>query len=190
MAACLERALTTCIKAAKGESIEEEEDWSKRLKILAQEMGNKPARTTKLTTQAIRKSFINVAESTISALLAYKSLFFSIENTVYYGGEFKRNAPFNSFKQYAESSTFQRAVKIEINIQIAEILSKYIFKPYILCTFHEFSYEIKAYNGKETQFIKKSYGVALSEEEVNHIVNFIGQSFADLYETYVKENNK
>lgn len=190
MAACLERALTTCIKAAKGESIEEEEDWSKRLKILAQEMGNKPARTTKLTTQAIRKSFINVAESTISALLAYKSLFFSIENTVYYGGEFKRNAPFNSFKQYAESSTFQRAVKIEINIQIAEILSKYIFKPYILCTFHEFSYEIKAYNGKETQSIKKSYGIALSEEEVNHIVNFIGQSFADLYETYVKENNK
>ena len=192
MAACLERALTTCIKAAKGESIEEEEDWSKRLKLLAQEMENKPARTTKLTTQAIRESFIHVAESTLSTLLAYKSLFFSIEATTFYGGNFRLNAPFNNFKQYAESksTTFQRAVKIEINIQIAEILAKYIFKPYILCTFHEFSYEIKAYNSKETQSIKKNYGVALSEEEVNYIVNFIGQGFANIYEAYVKDNNK
>jgi len=192
MAACLERALTTCIKAAKGESIEEEEDWSKRLKLLAQEMENKPARTTKLTTQAIRESFIHVAESTLSTLLAYKSLFFSIEATTFYGGNFRLNAPFNNFKQYAESksTTFQRAVKIDINIQIAEILAKYIFKPYILCTFHEFSYEIKAYNSKETQSIKKNYGVALSEEEVNYIVNFIGQGFANIYEAYVKDNNK
>ncbi|WP_075558080.1 Fic family protein [Parabacteroides timonensis] len=34
MEGCLERALTTCIKAAKGESIEEEDDFEKQLAIL------------------------------------------------------------------------------------------------------------------------------------------------------------
>lgn len=34
MKGCLERALTTCIKAAKGESIEEEDDFQKQLAIL------------------------------------------------------------------------------------------------------------------------------------------------------------
>lgn len=41
MSKCMEAALTVCIKAAKGESIEEEDDFQKQIKLLQQQAGRK-----------------------------------------------------------------------------------------------------------------------------------------------------
>lgn len=188
MAACLEKAIKTCIKAAKGEEIEEEEDWKKRLKLLSRERKSKPARTTALTTQAVRESFIPAIDSIIDSLLTYNALFSKITGVVRWGLYWEKG--FKDFKAYIEHETIREDIQIHLAIQIAETLPGYIHNITAKCLFHEFTYEIQVECGSKMESIKKNYGTIITEEETNHLINAVGQSFADLYETYVKENNQ
>ena len=72
---CLERALDTRIRAAKGESIEEKDDWKKSLKLHYGNKLNRPELTAELKSQLLETKFPEMLRYIDNELTPYYSLF-------------------------------------------------------------------------------------------------------------------
>lgn len=75
MKGCLERALDTRIRAAKGESIEEKDDWKKSLKLHYGNKLNRPELTAELKSQLLETKFPEMLRYIDNELTPYYSLF-------------------------------------------------------------------------------------------------------------------
>lgn len=75
MEGCLERALDTRIRAAKGESIEEKDDWKKSLKLHYGNKLNRPELTAELKSQLLETKFPEMLRYIDNELTPYYSLF-------------------------------------------------------------------------------------------------------------------
>ena len=79
MSNCLERALTISIKAAKGESIEDADDWRKNLKLKYRDQINKPEVTEELVDRILQKDFVGLLQYVDNELSEFYSVFTSVQ---------------------------------------------------------------------------------------------------------------
>ena len=77
MKKCLERALTISIKGAKGESIEEADDWRKNLKLKYRDQINKPEVTEEDKERILSNDFPELLKYIDKELSVFYSLFSS-----------------------------------------------------------------------------------------------------------------
>lgn len=188
MSECLERALSLRIKAAKGESIEEEDDWKKEIILNSHLRKNKPARTVDFTTKAIRESFIPTIKELISSLDICKEVCFGIDYSVSTGDQYQTPRKVAEFYSFAEKNTFKFHVRLNIKFRIAEFLPKYDITTSVECRFKEFEYEIVCKQKGQDHIIKLNYGCVPSTRQINKLVSFIGRHVAEVYAKYRDEN--
>lgn len=81
MESCLERALTLRIKAAKGDEIEEEDDWQKELKIKFSPKLNLPEKSKETVNRVMAHVFLPLIRQVNDNLKSYYSIFQSVKWT-------------------------------------------------------------------------------------------------------------
>lgn len=190
MKECLHRALDIRIRAAKGESIEEEDDWKKKIVLKAQQRRDKPARTRELTTMTIREAFVPAVRHIIESLDVCKSICFDIEYRVYTGNNYQNNyANIQDFFKFAEKNNFQYHVKVHIKIRIAELIPQYDISAVVECLFNEFHYEFITKIDKTLSTIKFRYRTVPSLRQMKQLSSCIGNHIYEVYERYCEDND-
>lgn len=162
---CLESALNISIKAAKGESIEDADDWRKSLKLKYRDKINKPEVTEDIASKIIN-DFANLLKQIDNELSEFYSLFTSVQwdpaNSLYSSGltnrHFFANIFFdNLFDIIASGFT----VHISLDIQ------QFKYRIEISITGEQ---EGKPLYGKEM-----SYNDVITEQDKTDIINAIGR---------------
>lgn len=189
MRVCLERAISIRISAAKGENIDEEDDWRKEIVIQSKLRKDRPARTIELTTKAVRESFIPAIDSIISNLDICKSICYDINYSVSTGASYQSNWSIPEFHSFAVNNKFQFHTKLNIKIRVAELLPSYNITASVECLFNEFGYKITTTINKETHTTKLYYNTTLSEYQIKKIISFIGNHISHVYRLYCEEND-
>lgn len=190
MKGCLERALDIRIRAAKGESIEEKDDWKKRISVLSQRAKSKPARTTKLMRQALLDSFIPLVKTVDDAIRQFAEVFFSIESGI--ASNFSdinfRNG-IESFENFTkQGNTYKKPAYIS-NIKITQFINAYDFDIIIQCVFDEFGFEFQSnIGGVQGQTISLRYNQTITPQQIDDVVRCIGEQAAIQYEIFINEN--
>ena len=119
MSQCLERALAISIKAAKGESIEDADDWRKSLKLKYQTELNMPEITKETQNGILNGDFTDLLKKIDEELTEFYSLFTSVSwkpsNPSYFNGV---NGAFYSVIDFSKrfdviSATFSITILIE-----------------------------------------------------------------------------
>lgn len=174
---CLESALILCIKAAKGENIEEADDWKKNLKLKYPDRLNKPALTEEIKKNILETVFQPLLNHINKELSEFYSLFHSFkwENGV-------ANYRYETYDSYVSSIFFSKKQQLNINNRHISI---------ILGT-KQFVYNISVYLDAENPFIdnedellytkEMSYSENLTEHDFDDIVNVIGRYWNDFLE--------
>ena len=189
MKGCLRRALDIRIRAAKGEDIEEDDDWKKNILLKAQQRKGKPARTKEFTTRAIREAFIPTIKHVIESVNLCSGVCFSIKYQVNTGVNYQTAHEVQNFYHYAENNSFQYHVRLYATIRIAEFLYKYDVKSTVDCQFNEFGYEIVTMVNNQPLSMKFRYGTVPSERQMKQLSSFIGRHISDMYDRYCEEND-
>lgn len=191
MKSCLERALTLRIRAAKGESIEEDDDWKKKLAVLSKLRESKPARTAELSTLAVIEGFIPTINHMIESLSSCGRVFYKIAGTYQYrtqrGWVSSDRA---AFPQYAQTHKIINPVLFQLDIKISETQSKYDCSFVIECSFREFCYDIILSHGKEAYPITLNYGKVPSKSQMKKLEKQMGQYIVETYTKYCEEFDK
>lgn len=189
MKRCLWRALDIRIRAAKGEDIEEEDDWKKNILLKAQQRKEKPARTKEFTTRAIREGFMPTIKHVIESIDVCSAVCFSIKYKVATGMNYQTVKEVQDFYHFAENNTFQYHVRLYVTAKIAEFLYKYDVTATVDCNFNEFGYEIVARVNAQPLTIKFRYGTKPSLRQMKQLSNHIGRFIAEMYDMYCEEND-
>ncbi|MBO7608372.1 MAG: Fic family protein [Paludibacteraceae bacterium] len=165
MKKCLERALTISIKGAKGESIEEADDWRKSLKLKYRNQMNKPEVTEEDKERILSNDFPELLKHIDNELSEFYSLF-SSEYWVHKEGR--------SFIFFGiEHNESEIPVSVDINI-----------------TFKQFFYRISVtYNDENSQESKiyeneYSYSKEITIQDKTDIINAIGNRLNQFIEKY------
>lgn len=191
MKSCLERALTLRIRAAKGESIEEDDDWKKKLAVLSKLRESKPARTAELSTLAVIEGFIPTVNHMIESLNSCGKVFHKIVGTYKYRTQRGWAASDRAaFPQYAQTHKIINPVLFQLDIKISETQSKYDRSFVIECSFREFCYDIILCHGKEAYPITLNYGKVPSKSQMKKLEKQMGQDIVKAYTTYCEEFDK
>lgn len=177
MTKCLERALTICIKGAKGESITEADDWKKTLRVKYGGKLNKPALTVELRNKILQEDFGSLLEQINQELSEFYSIFNSViwEPSVgsYFTSEEEPNYDYFS-TIYFEKEFHNRTSKFEIHIQL---------------TMHQFIYQLEVIpfinNASQKCLVYKefTYSEIITEKDRSYIVNAIGNYLTQFLET-------
>lgn len=174
MSNCLERALTISIKAAKGESIEDADDWRKNLKLKYRDQINKPEVTEEVANKIRDIDFKSLLQQIDNELSEFYSIFTSVQwepSVANYNnpeqGFFVSNIDF--YKEFIH-------IKSGFTIQIA-------------LTIQQFLYKIEVYYIKQMESLplyKKdlSYTEFITEQDKSDIVNVIGKFLNQFIETH------
>ena len=171
---CLERALTISIKAAKGESIEEADDWRKNLKLKYRDKINKPEMTEEVANKIIENDFRSLLQQIDSELSEFYSVFTSVLWKPSIGNfGIKEQGVYNAdilFNKEFGAITPQVKIRIQLTIQ------QFLYKMTILFTKPHTNW-IGLYN-KEL-----SYTDSISEQDKHEIINTIGNLLYQFVET-------
>lgn len=196
MEKCMERALMMRIKAAKGENIDEEDDWKKKLKILSKKVQSSPSKTNELVNKALKENLFVLNDKIIESLTPFKDMFFRIEvcgiKRVFDYGVILGGCDFTieRFKEKLDDN-FANDVDAEIIIQISENIREYDMEIRVGYRFYERNYEISISLGVgnvKTESLK--YNQTLSQNQIDSFVNFIGQNVVQFYERYLQDNRE
>ena len=178
---CLERALEISIKGAKGERIEEDDDWRKNLKTKYRDKINLPQATPEVVNKLIEQDFKTLLEKTHDELSEFYSLFTTVNE----------NAIMASFDQHRATShqdiLFSKdfgAYHVDFSIRIS-----------ILC--RQFEYIVEVALTLTQQNIRKvllqkqkTYSENITEKDESKIINEIGKLFSVFIETKGFISNK
>lgn len=172
MSTCLERALNISIKAAKGESIEDADDWRKNLKIKYRDKINKPEVTEDIANK-VKDDFVGLLKQIDNELSEFYSLFTTArwEPAVAQYAE-KDNILFANINFYKEFNVIKSNIIIQTSLTIQQFLYKI---------------EISIIrNMGRTPIYKKelSYAEAITEQDKTDIVNVIGKHINLFIETH------
>ena len=171
---CLERALTMSIKAAKGESIEEEDDWRKNLKLKYRDKMNMPEMTLEIKEKILKEDFIGLLAHIDNELAEFYSLFTAVIWD-----------PDSKTYHIRNDSDFLTRIEFDKNFGIITLG----FVIHVEIVFMQFQYEIRALyantmNQKLTLFEKEySYSEHITEQDKKDVVNAIGQRLNQFIET-------
>lgn len=172
MSNCLERALTISIKAAKGESIEDADDWRKNLKLKYRDKMNMPEMTLEIK-ENILQDFMGLLAHIDNELAEFYSLFTTV----------KWNPDSKTY--HIRNDSFWTQIAFDKNFGFITMG----FVIHVEIVFMQFQYEIRALyanimNQKQTLFEKEySYSEHVTEQDRNDVVNAIGQRLNQFIET-------
>lgn len=169
---CLERALNISIKAAKGESIEDTDDWRKNLRLKYRNKINKPEVTADIA-KKVQEDFSELLKQMDDELSEFYSLFTSVRwepadfgcivqgdnhffANIHFYKEFDSKE--SGFTVQASLSIYQFMYKTEVSI-IKDMMGTSIYK-------------------KET-----SYTETITEQDRTDIINIIGRYINQFIET-------
>lgn len=169
---CLERALNVSIKAAKGESIEDTDDWRKNLKLKYRDKINKPEVTEEIS-KKIQEDYSCLLKQIDNELSEFYSIFTSVQ---WEPGVAKYEEINNSF--VANINFYKEFSIIESGITIQPIL-----------TIQQFIYKIEIIlitsRGKSSLYKKElSYMESITEQDRVDIINIIGRYLNMFIETH------
>lgn len=171
MKGCLERALTIRIKAAKGETIEEDDDWRKKLTINYTDQINQPECCENFIKNILDNCFLPLLEKVDRELSPFYSIFSKVK-WVPKKGNYQQREPDNRDNLvYAASITFEDAPYNPHIIAIAVIFSQFRYT-IVVQTRNDFNFNITLYS-KEYTYSKMS-----TDADAKDVVNVIGNSVA------------
>lgn len=174
MSKCLERALEISIKGAKGESIEEADDWKKNLEVKYHNKINKPERTVDVANNILKDGYIPLLQHIDNELSKYFSIFTSVTWSPARGGGYIK---VNDGKLYS---------KIEFFMNFGNYQTSFTIQ--IWLTMQQFLYNIAVYKtinaNNEALYVKDyAYNESISEQDGIDIVNIIGSCINVFIET-------
>lgn len=173
MSKCLLRSLEISIKGAKGQSIEEADDWKKNLKTKYRNQINKPE-VTEVTEKKVKEEFSELLKHIDKELSEFYSVFTSV-NWEPNNGNYDL---YNDNKYYASIYFFKEFGNIKTG-----------FNTYIELTIQQFLYKIEvSYNKWEMPNVvlynkELSYTESLTDQDKEDIVNVIGNLLNQFIET-------
>ena len=173
MSKCLENALELNIRAAKGESIEEADDWKKNLKLKFRNQINKPE-ITEDTEKKVRKEFAVLLRQIDKELSEFYSVFTSVT-----WKPSNKNQAWNDKGYYYANISFSKEfgnINTDFTISIRLTIQQFLHKTTVLFDKWGAS-DIVIYN-KEL-----SYNEFLDDKDKEDIVNVIGKVFNQFFET-------
>lgn len=169
---CLERALNISIKAAKGESIEDTDDWRKNLRLKYRNKINKPEVTADIA-KKVREDFSELLKQMDDELSEFYSLFTSVRwepadfGCIVQGD----NHFFANIHFYKEFDSKESGFTVQASLSI-----------------HQFMYKTEVSVIKDmmgTSIYKKetSYTETITEQDRTDIINIIGRYINQFIET-------
>lgn len=175
MSNCLERALTISIKAAKGENIEEADDWRKNLKLKYRDQLNKPEASEEGINKILEKDFSELLKYIDKELAEFYSVFTSA-HWEFGNGAYKR----------IDQGVFISDINFEKEFYI---ISSWITIR-IKITFQQFLYRINISSlnsmSQERILYKKEYSYSefMTEQDNIDVINVIGSYLTQFIETH------
>ena len=173
MSKCLVRSLEISIRGAKGESIEEADDWKKNLKTKYRDKINKPEITDEAAQQIVANDFPSLLQLIDNELSEFYSVFKSVRWDPSRGGyestdsgEYYSNIEFHKeFRNYES----------DVTIQIALITQQFLYKLTV--------FSIRSTGSKVLCNKDYSYDEFMSEQDNTDVVNTIGTYLNNFIET-------
>lgn len=138
MESCLERALTLRIKAAKGDDIEEEDDWQKELKVKFAPKLNLPEKTKDGVSIVMAHVFLPLIRQVNDNLKSYYSIFYSVKWTPEVG----KYTQFNDIDGNVVDDIYYSSIHFTYINSVGNKVECPIF---ICVEFKQFGYEIAVY---------------------------------------------
>lgn len=177
MIQCLEAALTISIKAAKGENINEADDWKKNLKLKYRDKLNKPAVTEEFVNKILEQDYQPLLNNINSEL----SEFYSIFSSFVWDPDIAKYAFIANTNTYISTMTVTKATELTYItriIAIRLIIKQFAYQIEISLT-NGHAYYNNLYN-KEFSYIE-----SLTEQDRSEIVNAIG----NFLNVFLENNN-
>lgn len=182
MSKCLLRSLETSIKGAKGQSIEEADDWKKNLKTKYRNQINKPEITDEAIQQIVAEDYPTILQLVDDELSEFYSIFTSVSwwpSKAGYkatdSGKYYSNIYF--MKEFGNYES-------EFTIQIVLTTQQFLYKLTVL----------RSRDGMSMTLYNKdySYDERISEQDRTDMVNTIGKYLNSFIETkggFITNNN-
>lgn len=173
MSKCLERALVISIKGAKGERIEDDDDWRKNLKTKYRDQLNKPE-----VTEEVKKKITEDFSALLSHIDQELSEFYSLFTSVGWEpskGNYYTEENGDSYVNIIFTKVFG-GIKTGFTLQIKLAIQQFLYKTTIL--YFDWSGLGRILYNKEL-----SYTEYLSEQDKEDIVNVIGNFLNQFIET-------
>lgn len=177
MTQCLEAALTISIKAAKGENINEANDWKKNLKLKYRDKLNKPAVTEEFVNKILEQDYQSLLNNIDSEL----SEFYSIFSSFIWDPDIAKYTFIANTNTYISTMTVTKATELTYitrTIEIRLIIKQFAYQIEISLT-NGHAYYNNLYN-KEFSYIE-----SLTEQDRSEIVNAIG----NFLNVFLENNN-
>ena len=169
---CLESALNISIKAAKGESIEDADDWRKSIKLKYRDKINKPEVTEEIA-KKVQEDFAELLKQIDNELSEFYSLFTSAQwNPAVAQYTEKDNVLFANINFYKEFNVIKSGITIQISLTIQQFMYKI-----------EISL-IRSMSGTSMYKKELSYVETITEQDKNDIINIIGRYIYQFIETH------
>lgn len=171
MEKCLERALTISIKGAKGESIEEADDWRKNLKLKYRNQMNQPEGTEEERKELLNNDFSELLKYIDNELSEFYSLF-AFATWGFGRGKCDKNGHSDICFSIEHNGL---GIPVWVNIDI---------------TFRQFFYRISVTNtdskSQESKIYENeySYSKKIAEQDKTDIINAIGNFLNQFIEKY------
>lgn len=169
---CLERALNVSIKAAKGENIEDTDDWRKNLKLKYRDQINKPEVTEEIS-KKIQEDYSCLLKQIDNELSEFYSIFTSVQ---WESGVAKYEEINNSFVANINFYKEFNIIKSGIRIQPILTIQQFIYKIEII---------LITSRGKSSLYKKELfYMESITEQDRVDIINIIGSYLNQFIETH------
>ena len=189
MQGCLERALTIRIKAANGESIEEEDDWKKQMSLIKTKLSDKPRYSTSLAKKAVIDGFTCILDNLLANIdysIFYLNLAYFADQSVGLWSQFKDEYPQLLQNWVNETEKVESVSWIFSQIIYFAATNTDAVSYNIQCKFNEFDYVLfvtpKFYPNKVLCQVKVKYGGKPSEYQIRKIINTIGKLIVSEYQ--------
>ncbi|MBR1774889.1 MAG: Fic family protein [Bacteroidales bacterium] len=172
---CMESSLRLSIRAAKGENIEEDDDWRKALKIKYRNNINRPEFTEDKKEEILNTEFASLLQKIHSELSEFYSLFSSVN---WYPAipKYKKNDKnivYSSINISKEISDYLKMFSIYIHIEFNQFIYRYFLCIEGDVPHNHYFYEKELF-----------YNESLTEKDIKNIINSIGKELQIFLETY------
>ncbi len=168
-----ENAIRLSIKAAKGESIDEQDDWKKELILIKNQKINAPLYSSTLAKQALKDSFIPLIKKIDEELSVYYEFFDKVQ--------FVDNSSRGFDIKKLTESQFSVQPKTWCDFRFYKKLIKkgevfYQFKVAIIFEDHRYIISIISLD-EELTSLEFSYATTIDESITNNIISDLGRTF-------------
>ena len=198
MTQCLEAALTVCIKAAKGESIEEEDDFQKQIKLLQQLAGKKGDNSLRSDTvenkiDLYNKLLLPYSQKMKKGLLLALGFFENVSCWYSIGNkklsmDCKQQGQPLIFESLAnnDKEMWKQAKSICFSISLSKLKPDYAMQNVSTCLTTDIRFFADGYM---FQTKKYTYGTYPDSDDINRALGWHKQTMIDIIEKAIKDYN-